>query len=217
MPRSLRDIHEGDELLPAQAETMGPVQARDGSGGGGVLVDPQRLRARLLRRRFPGLGLPPFWHGLPAQHEVSRYVIYTFHCVGSHSGGEETEELDAAQHCAFRDLREEWSAHRIRVLGLSSQRHVEIAGNAIALGVQHELVADPNLLVAEALELPTWAVDGERYYQRLVLIIDAATDESGRIAHVFYPVAAPERAACQALTWVKLNGFCGHDDTGYAS
>lgn len=200
------------------AQATQPAKRRSAStGAGGALVDPQRLRARLLRRRFPQLGLPPFWHGLPAQHEVSRYVVYTFHCVGSPSAGGETEELDAAQHCAFRDLSLEWSAHRIRVLGLSSQRHVEMAGSAIALGVQHELVADPDLLVAEALELPTVTVDGERYYQRLVLIVDAATDESGRIAHVFYPVASPERAAYQALTWAKLHGFCGHNDTGYAS
>jgi peroxiredoxin len=62
----------------------------------------------------------------------------------------------------------------------------------------YALASDPLLTVAEALRLPTFAVDGMRLYKRLTLIA-----EGGEILKVFYPVFPPNRNAEEVLEWLQ--------------
>jgi peroxiredoxin len=104
------------------------------------------------------------------------------------------------QSCAFRDLNAEIAAAGAHTLGLSAQPIAEQAEVATRLGLPYALASDPLLTVAEALDLPTFEVDGMTLYKRLTLII-----ESGRIENVFYPVFPPNRNAQDVLEWLLAN------------
>jgi 1,4-dihydroxy-2-naphthoyl-CoA hydrolase len=60
------------------------------------------------------------------------------------------------------------------------------------------LVSDEKLALAQALNLPTFAFDGETLIKRLTLIVD-----HGIITHVLYPVFPPDKSAADTLQWLK--------------
>jgi peroxiredoxin len=101
--------------------------------------------------------------------------------------------------CGFRDhfaeLRE---AGAQAVYGLSSQDSAYQREAAQRLGLPFALLSDPRLELGEALDLPTFVVDGERLYRRLTLVV---TD--GVIEHVFYPVFPPDAHAGEVLAWLR--------------
>ncbi|HLM84803.1 MAG TPA: hypothetical protein VK272_01300 [Solirubrobacteraceae bacterium] len=132
-------------------------------------------------------------------------VIYLYPGGSSCADGERSLVLDAVEHRAFRDHQADLAAMRYSVIGISSQPTGVQLNSAFACRLDHELLSDPQLLLARALDLPTFAADGERRYERLTLIA-----RGGRIQRAFFPVAA-ERSAAQALAWIRLHG--GHADS----
>ena len=62
------------------------------------------------------------------------------------------------------------------------------------------LLSDANLAFAGALNLPTFAFEGETLLKRLTLVID-----SGRVSKVFYPVFPPNKSAEETLHWLQEN------------
>jgi peroxiredoxin len=102
------------------------------------------------------------------------------------------------QACAFRDLHAEIAALGAHTLGLSAQPIAEQHEVVARLGLPYALASDPLLALAEALDLPTFEVDGMRLYKRLTLIADG-----GRIEKVFYPVFPPDRNAQDVLEWLQ--------------
>jgi peroxiredoxin len=104
------------------------------------------------------------------------------------------------QSCAFRDLYAEIAATGAHTLGLSAQTVAEQHEVAERLDLPYALASDPLLTVAEALDLPTFEVDGMRLYKRLTLIA-----ERGEILKVFYPVFPPDRNAAEVLGWLQAN------------
>ena len=102
------------------------------------------------------------------------------------------------QACAFRDLHAEIVAEGAHTLGLSAQPVAEQHEVVERLGLPYALASDPLLTVAEALQLPTFEVDGMRLYKRLTLIADR-----GEIVKVFYPVFPPDRNAAEVLSWLQ--------------
>ncbi|MDO4262682.1 MAG: redoxin family protein [Deinococcus sp.] len=101
--------------------------------------------------------------------------------------------------CSFRDLLVDLqNAGAAAVLGLSHQGHAYQAELAARLRLPYPLLSDPHMQLGAALRLPTFEVQGERYYQRLTLMIRA-----GRIEHVFYPIFPPNEHAEQVLAWLK--------------
>ena len=74
-------------------------------------------------------------------------------------------------------------------------RHFEAAER---LRLPFPLVADPELRLAEALDLPVFSVEGMRLYKRLTLVARAAT-----IVKVFYPVFPPDRNAGDVPAWLE--------------
>ena len=104
------------------------------------------------------------------------------------------------QACAFRDLHAEIAATGAHTLGLSAQSVAEQHEVVERLHLPYALASDPLLTVAEALDLPTFEVDGMRLYKRITLIA-----ERGEIVKVFYPVFPPDRSAAEVLEWLQAN------------
>ena len=103
------------------------------------------------------------------------------------------------ESCGFRDLFPEFAAAGVdTIFGLSGQ-DTDYQREAVArLHLPYALLADPEMALADALGLPTFEVDGRRFYSRLTLIISAGT-----IDHVFYPVFPPDGHAAEVLEWLQ--------------
>lgn len=102
------------------------------------------------------------------------------------------------QSCAYRDAVADFRAHGADLVGISAQTAAEQAEFAAREHIPYPLLSDGRLRLAEALGLPTFAVEGRTLYRRLTFVAEA-----GRIAKVFYPVFPPDRDAATVLAWLR--------------
>ena len=102
------------------------------------------------------------------------------------------------QSCAYRDALGEFDGLGATVVGISAQTPSEQAEFAEREQIPFALLSDSGLLLAAAIELPTFEVEGMTLYRRLTLVA-----EGGRIATAFYPVFPPDRDAGQVLGWLR--------------
>jgi peroxiredoxin len=100
--------------------------------------------------------------------------------------------------CSFRDELAGFAQQRAQVYGLSSQSHAAQAGHVAELGLPYPLLSDEAMRLRRTLELPTFHFHGRHYYKRLTLVI-----ADSRIEAVLYPVFPPDKAAEQALQWLR--------------
>ena len=122
----------------------------------------------------PGAPLPPGWNEFPGARGCT------------------------PQSCSFRDRYTELAALGARVVGLSSSS-LEFQREAKQrLALPFELLADPELEVAEALRLPTFTLGGATYYKRLTMLI-----RDDLIKKVFYPVFPPHLNASDVVAWLR--------------
>jgi peroxiredoxin len=118
----------------------------------------------------------------------ARLVIYLYPGAAGIIRGDETPLLDAEQHRSFRDRGEDFTACGFTVVGISSQS-LHKQRRAISVNkLLHELVSDPNFLLAEALDLPTLRLGPVRVYARLTLLVRA-----GWINQALEPRPTPDR------------------------
>ncbi|WP_326580819.1 peroxiredoxin [Actinacidiphila glaucinigra] len=104
-----------------------------------------------------------------------------------------------AEACDFRDHHQELlAAGAQRVFGLSSQDTAYQREVVERLRLPFEMLSDPSLSLAAALDLPTFEVDGLTLFKRLTLVI-----HNDRIEHAFYPVRSPHEHAQQVLAWLR--------------
>lgn len=85
-------------------------------------------------------------------------------------------------------------------MGLSAQGTEEQRDFAERERIPYPLLSDPDLALAEALQLPTFTFQGDCFYRRLTLIA-----RQGRIAKVFYPVFPPQRNAAEVVAWLAAS------------
>jgi peroxiredoxin len=102
------------------------------------------------------------------------------------------------QSCSFRDHHAELLALGTRVFGLSTQDTEYQREAAARLRLPFALLSDENLVFAEALDLPTFEVEGMVLLKRLTLVI-----KDGRGEKVFYPVFPPDRSAQDIVEWLE--------------
>jgi peroxiredoxin len=132
--------------------------------------------------------------------EPGPLVIYVYPRTGK--PGEEIpgwDEVPGArgctpQNCAFRDHRAALQALGAEVVGLSAQPPEDQAEFAAREHIPFPLLADPQLRLAAALDLPTFEINGWRLYKRITLIV-----RDGAIAQVMYPVFPPDRNAADVV------------------
>ncbi len=102
------------------------------------------------------------------------------------------------QACGFRDHGAELRELGATVIGLSAQTIDDQREAVERLQLPHAVAADPQLRLADALDLPTFEFDGRRLYKRLALVA-----EGGRIVKVFYPVFPPDENAAEIAAWLR--------------
>lgn len=106
------------------------------------------------------------------------------------------------ESCAFRDHYtglQEAGANAVFGLSVQSTEYQREARDRLDL--PYELLSDYEFSFIEALELPTFAVEGDRYLKRLTLVV-----EDGTVDHVFYPVFPPDEHADEVLSWLESTG-----------
>jgi peroxiredoxin len=104
------------------------------------------------------------------------------------------------QACSFRNNHQELSGLRTEVYGLSTQTTEYQREMADRLHLPFEILSDADFKLCEALDLPTFEVDGARLVKRMTLIV-----RDGLIEHVFYPVFPPNESADQVIGWLKVH------------
>lgn len=170
----------------------------------------EKAAARRLARDLTGETMPPVRlktvDGEPVdlEHDVAIGWVVSYFYPGTSApaaAGPDGPAQDAAQHRAYRDRQDAFSARDVRTLGISSQSPTTQLKTALAGQITHPLLNDPELVLADELGLPTFELGGRRWYRRLTLLT-----RDRRIERVFYPVASGDRNPSQVLAWMQLNG-----------
>ncbi|HVY96254.1 MAG TPA: peroxiredoxin [Solirubrobacterales bacterium] len=158
-----------------------PSLALPATGGGAL--DLAELAAGLLvayvypRTGRPGEPLPEGWDDIPGARGCT------------------------PQSCSYRDALAGFERLGATVVGVSAQSGAEQAEFAAREHIPFPLLSDPELRLAAALRLPTFAVAGMALYRRLTLIAEAGT-----VVKAFYPVFPPDRDAAGVLAWLAARG-----------
>jgi peroxiredoxin len=168
---------------------MAPIATRPGAS---TLAQQHAERARVQRligQALPDVDLECSGDPCRASDIISeRYVAYYFYPgSGVPSGtGRESPAADRAQHRAFAVYQTQLATEHVRVVGVSTETPKETYATRNAHHVSHDLISDPKLELATALELPTFNDASQERYRRLLLLTKVQT-----IEWVCYPVDDP--------------------------
>jgi len=105
------------------------------------------------------------------------------------------------QSCSFRDQHQELTALNAQVFGLSTQTTEYQREAAGRLHLPFELLSDSSLQFANALNLPTFEIEGMRLIKRVTLIA-----HDGKIVKHFYPVFPPDKNPEDVVAWLRNKG-----------
>jgi peroxiredoxin len=181
LPGDLPVPHDDGAADHLPGMTMPSLTLSTSDGGRVNLADESS--GRIVVYLYPltgraGVDLPEGWDAIPGARGCS------------------TEACDFRDH--YADLR---SAGVAGVWGMSSQDPEYQAEVVERLHLPFSMISDPQLALADALNLPTFSAAGDdRLYARLTLVI-----RSGVIEHVFYPIFPPNTHAQQVLDWLRAN------------
>jgi len=164
-------------------------------------------------RHLPGLILPPLAFTATDGEQIQldtvstgRWLLFLYPLTGE-PGVDVPRGWDqipgargcSQEACSFRDNLASLQEHGVqRVLGLSTDRADFQQDLVRRLHLQYPMVSDPELCLAQALDLPTFEALGMTLYRRLTLVVDGA-----RISHVFYPIFPPDRHAEEVVNWLS--------------
>ena len=110
------------------------------------------------------------------------------------------------QACAFRDHYAELKAFGVTdVFGLSTQDTAYQQEAVVRLHLPFAMLSDEKLAFTQALNLPTFEVEGVKLIKRVTLILHAGTVE-----HVFYPVFPPDANAPAVIHWLMERSTAGY-------
>jgi peroxiredoxin len=183
--------HPDPTALPADL----PVPVDDGAAD------------HLFGAEVPSLSFPATTGGTMDLRELAAgtLVLYVYPRTGRPGVADPAgwDEIPGArgctpQACDFRDQHAEFGALGARVAGLSAQTPEDQREAAERLHLPFPLLADPEVRLAAALDLPTFTFEDTRLYKRLTLVARAGT-----VAKVFYPVFPPDRNAEDVLAWLR--------------
>jgi peroxiredoxin len=202
----LERVHPSGGALDRRAH-----ECHGGLEAAAARADARRAASVLAGRALPALSLTSTT-GTPVQFARDSdpgAVIYLFpggdtspppsasSSDGSGNGNASGARADAAQHRAFDERQHDLRTRSLRVFGVSSEPLSDQRTRVLEHRIGHQLISDPELEFARALELPTYTEEGVERYERLMLVAFA-----GRIAKAFYPVDSPQRSASQIICWL---------------
>ncbi len=160
----------------------------------------------LAGRRMPDLALPATDGARVNLARLSgRTVVYAYPRTGQPGKALPTgwDMIPGArgctpQSCGFRDHFAELKKRGVAQLyGLSTQDSGYQREVVERLHLPFPILSDAEGALTQALDLPTFMVDGMTLLRRLTLVIDAGT-----IGKVFYPVFPPDRSAAEVIDWL---------------
>jgi peroxiredoxin len=146
----------------------------------GSTVNLSTLKGRTVvyvypRTGRPGQALPTGWDAIPGARGCT------------------------PQSCGFRDHFAELKRLGVAALfGLSTQDTAYQREAAERLHLPFAVLSDADLKLTQALNLPTFSVDGMTLIKRMAWVID-----DGIIVHVFYPVFPPDKSAEIVVAWLS--------------
>jgi len=105
------------------------------------------------------------------------------------------------QACKFRDHSVELkNVGAEQLYGLSTQSTEYQSEVVERLHLPFPLLSDRALAMTNAMQLPTFEVEGMILLKRLTMII-----RDGVIEHIFYPVFPPDQNAIGVINWLSQN------------
>ena len=102
------------------------------------------------------------------------------------------------QACSYRDHHREIESLGASVFGLSTQTTEYQREMADRLHLPFPILSDADLALTSALRLPTFKYGDWTLLKRFTMIL-----QTGRIAHVIYPVFPPTADAPAVLEWLR--------------
>ena len=142
----------------------------------GALEAPRTVIYAYPRTGAPGVALPDGWDAIPGARGCT------------------------PQSCAFRDHHAELAGLGADVYGLSTQDTACQREMVERLHLPFSVLSDADLVLTEALDLPTFTSEGATLLKRLTLVV-----RGGRIETAFYPVFPPDRSAEQVTDWLRAH------------
>jgi peroxiredoxin len=201
----------GPYPVPPDPATSGSSSAADLESLPGDLPEPADDGAadHLVGMQLPSIDFPATAEVHVALDDLGpdRTVLYIYPRTGRPDEPSPTgwDSIPGArgctpESCGFRDHHDELAAIGVEILGLSSQSTEYQAEAAQRLRLQFALLSDPDLALAEAMDLPTFEIDGMRLYKRLTMLVRA-----GVVEQVWYPVFPPDRHADEVSAWLHAH------------
>ena len=165
--------------------------------------------ARLVGLQAPSVVLP--WTTYAACHDqlgpaantslaaISEWVTLVVYFFSAENEG--TYDANTMSR-AFRDADDAIGNLKVRTVGVSTQTTHEQQTIATIELFPQLLLADEDMALAEALDLPTLQVNGRNEYEPLTVII-----RNGYIAHVIHPIVSPREHIAKVLDWLTQNAI----------
>ncbi|MCM0673666.1 MerR family transcriptional regulator [Micromonospora phytophila] len=170
--------------------------------------EDDRAADHLSGMPMPPIDLPATGGGVVRLNDLGpgRTVLYIYPLTGRPDTDlpEGWDAIPGARGCTpeacdFRDHHQDLlDAGAGRVFGLSSQDTAYQRETVARLRLPFQMLSDPALTLADALNLPTFEAGGMRLFTRLTLVV-----KDDRIEHVFYPIFPPNEHAQQVLAWLR--------------
>jgi peroxiredoxin len=160
-----------------------------------------RVAERLLGRQVPPLILESFLSEETALEVVNRGSCAIYFYPGGTAPASEDDlsaNEDGSQHYSFRNYEKHLAGYDVTPVGISSEPASAQLEACQKLKIKHPLFSDPELRLAEELDLPTSSSGEQRLYARLTLI----TRRGGIVERVFYPVRIPRLDGPQVHAWL---------------
>ena len=105
-----------------------------------------------------------------------------------------------SQNCSFRDNYDNIITANALPVGISSQSISEIKEMTIRLKIPYDVLSDQELILASAINLPTFSIDNKKFFKRITLIIEKSV-----IKKVFYPIFPANSHINDVLEWLNKN------------
>jgi peroxiredoxin len=189
-----RDVWPPDELATRATKRLTAYTFATGDG--------RRLALRVTGAPLPTVGVETIMGNYVHLRELAADWLVIYCLPGTQTALQASHAEDSREHRAYRQHEAVFAGRQVRVASISSEpRNLQIRAMLVH-EVNHHMLLDPTLLIADALGLPTLTDDAGRRYDRLTLIA-----RKGIVEHVFYPLERGGRSPAQVLAWMDVHGW----------
>lgn len=172
-------------------------------------ADGRRVAQRLTGGMLPTIGIETIMGKYVHLRELAADWLVIYCLPGADAAAQASDAEDQRERRAYRQHEAVFAHRQVRVASLSSEpRKVQIRA-MLMHELNHHMLLDPDLLIADALGLPTLTAGAARCYDRLALIA-----RNGFIEHVFYPLERGGRSPAQVLAWMDVHVWRACIDAG---